>query len=388
LSPQSPAIDALVIQATAWSRLRAWNRNHPELWISAITFLASCCFAYGFGQVAHWTTGAQSTKWTSFCGWDCSWYASIVSPGYDIAPRLGTEDNANWGFFPLFPLSARACQDAFHLDARTGIVLAAKLEYFTAIFAFLLWMSPHLENRNERFLAAMLVAFNPYLVYGHAGYSEPLYFTLLCLGFWALERQQWILAGLLGAGVSANRIVGIVFAVVYAIVALRAVGLRGILRDRSLRILTGLALCPLGLCLYSLYLYHHCGDALAFLHIQSVGWHHTIMNPFMAMVTSYQQHGWFRAWTVMGAAGLAVSGWLMRRHPEYGVFLALTILIPLCAGRPWGFPRYMWWEPPLLFAIFLWLRRSLPACMIYFAFAGGMASFMVIAWFSGNGIVT
>jgi hypothetical protein len=280
------------------------------------------------------------------------------------------------------------CKYIFHRDAHMATVLAAKIEYFTAIFAFLLWMGPHLQSLNERFLAGMLVALNPYLIYGHAGYSEPLYFTLLCFGFWALERQKWIVAGTLGAAISASRIVGVVFALVYAVVAIREVGLRAILRDRSLKVLTGLVLCPLGLALYSLYLYHLCGDALAFLHVQRVAWHHTITNPFIAMATSYREHGWFRAWTVMALGGLAVSAWLMRRRPEYGIFLALTILIPMSQGSPWGFPRYLWWEPPLLFAIFLWLRRSLPACMVYFAFAGGMASFMVIAWFSGNGIVT
>jgi len=369
-------------------RLRHWNSSYPELWISAVLFVASCIFVYGFGQVAHWTEGAQSAKWTNFCLWDCNWYASIVGEGYWIAPNPGLDNSANWGFFPLFPLTGSACKYLFHLDAHTATVLAAKLEYFTAIFTFLLWMGPRLQGLNERFLAGMLVALNPYLIYGHAGYSEPLYFTLLCLGFWALERQRWILAGLLGAGVSASRIVGIVFALVYAIVAVREVGLRGILRDRSSKVLLGLALCPLGLTLYSLYLYHHCGDALAFLHMQRVGWHHTITTPFMAVATSYQQHGWFRVWTLMAFGGLAVSGWLMRRHPEYGIFLALTILIPMSQGSLWGFPRYLWWEPPLLFAIFLWLRRSLPACMVYFAFAGGMASFLVMAWFSGRGIVT
>jgi len=368
-------------------RIGLWCNAHPELWVSAVAFVVSCCFLYGFGQVAHWTEGAQSTRWTSFCYWDCSWYSSIAGNGYDIVPRKELKNSANWSFFPLFPLTGSACKHLFHLEAHAATVLAAKIEYFTAILAFLLWMGPRLRTVNERFLAGMLVAINPYLIYGHAGYSEPLYFTLICLGFWALERQKWILAGLLGAGISATRIVGVVFVLVYAIVFLREVGLRPTLRDRSLRILTGLALCPLGLSLYSLYLYHHCGDALAFLHLQTAAWHHTIMNPFVSMTYSYRDHGWFRVWTVMGLAGLAVSAWLMRRHPEYGVFLALTILIPMSQGAPWGFPRYLWWQPPLLFAIFLALRRSVGASMVYFAFAGGMASFMVIAWFSRTNIV-
>ena len=239
MSPEALGMDTSLKEQTRSQRIRMWCSAHPELWISAVAFVVSCCFLYGFGQVAHWTGGAQSTKWTNFCRWDCSWYSSIAGTGYDRAPRNDLDHSANWGFFPLFPLTGSACKYIFHLDALTATLLAAKIEYFTAIFAFLLWMGPHLQNVNERFLAAMLVAVNPYLIYGHAGYSEPLYFTLLCLGFWALERQKWIVAGLLGAGVSATRIVGVVFALVYVIVAVREVGLRSIFRDRSLKVLAG-----------------------------------------------------------------------------------------------------------------------------------------------------
>ncbi len=349
-------------------------------------FLASCLFVYGFGRVAHWTTGVQ-TNIGNFCQWDCGWYSRLIRDGYNVFPGWdGFPDEANWAFFPLFPISAKACQWLLHLDVATATVLASRLEYFTAILSFLVWMRPHLESLNEYFFAAALVALNPYLIYGHAGYTEPLYFTLCCLGFWALERQKWILAGVLGACLSATRLVGLLFAVVYAIVALRDVGWRYLLKDRSLRILIGLAMCPLGLVLYSLYLYHHMGDALAFVHVM-VAWGRTTANPLGVMARSYQQHGWFRVWSVMALASLLVSAWLVRRRAEYGIFLAISILIAMSSGLLWSFPRYLWWQPPLLYVIFFWLRRSVPAWMIYLAFAGAMASFMVFEWFTGNTLV-
>lgn len=386
MTPQTLAIGSSPTQQTFWRHLRAWHSAHPELWISGVLFLASSFFVYGFGQAAHWTYAAQTRGLAAFCRWDCGWYASVTGTGYDTAPHHDLEGAANWAFFPLFPLTGNACKHLFHLDAGTATVLASRIEYFAAILAFLLWMSPHLSGLNDRFFAGALVAFNPYLIYGHSGYSEPLYFTVCCLGFWALEQKKWIVAGVFGACLSATRMVGILFALVYAISVLRTVGLRSVVKGRSLNILIGLGLCPLGLALYTLYLHHHTGDALAFLHVL-IAWGRATTNPLLVMLHSFRLHGWFRVWTVMAAGGLVVSAWLMRQRPEYASFLALTILMGMSSGSPWGLPRYLWWQPPLLYVIYFWLRRSPPAWMIYLAFAAGMASFMVMAWFSATNIV-
>ncbi len=367
---------------------RTWITRHPELWISAVLFLASCGFAYSFGRVTHWTTGYPLARVANFCRWDCGWYSDIVANGYALAPRAHPGgDAANWAFFPLFPLSAMAVKHVFHLDPLAASVVAAKIEYLIAIFSFLLWLRPFLESLTEYFLAGSLIALSPYLIYGHAGYSEPLYFALACLGFWALERKKWVVAGLLGAGLSATRLVGVLFALVFAIVVLRDVGWRSILKDRSLDIPIGILLCPIGVVLYALYLYHHTGDALAFLHVE-VAWGRATTNPGLVVLHSYQAHGWFRFWALVVVGGLLVSFWLMLRRLEYGIFLALSIIVPAASGSLYGVPRYLWWQPPFLYALFLFLRRSLPMWMIYLVFAGGMASFVVFEWFTLNNLVT
>lgn len=368
--------------------LRVWTLRHPELWATVVLYLASCFFVYGFGQVAHWTEGIQQGHLVNDCKWDCGWYGSITNGGYDASPHAhDAGDAANWAFFPLFPMSAVVLKHLLRLDPLSATVLASKFELFGAIFAFLLWLRPYVDTDNERFFAGALVALNPYLIYAHAGYSEPLYFLLLCLGFWALERQKWILAGLFGAGLSANRLVGLLFALVYLVVVLRDVGWREIVKDRSLRVVTGLLLCPMGLVLFSLYLYHHVGDALAFAHIQ-IAWGRATTNPVVVLLHSYQQHGWLRFFAGMAVVGFLMSLWLTRKRPELGIFLAISIILPCASGTLQGFPRYLWWQPPFLYVIFVWLRRSGPAWMIYLAIAGGIASIMVLQWFTTNLYVT
>lgn len=378
---------ALNPQPSVLQRVLAWNHENPILWIAATLFVASWVFAYFFGRVAHWTTGVAQGDLASFCRWDCSWFSNVVDFGYDRAPKPDEfRSVANWAFFPLFPMSAKACAAIFRLKTVAAAVLASKLELFGAILAFLLWLRPYLKNTNDYFFAGALVALNPYLIYAHAGYSEPLYFMLCCLGFWALERQQWVLAGLFGAALSATRMVGLVYALSFAIVVLRQPGIGNILRDRSLKVLLGLALCPLGVALFGIYLYHRAGDAMAFVHIQA-GWGKAAGNPLTVIAHSIQQHGWFRVWILMAVGALLISLWLLRRYPEYGIFLAIGVIMPVSSGHSWGLARYTWWQAPLLFAIFLALRRSVPAQMLYLAFAAGMAAFMVLSWFSGMNIV-
>ena len=368
-------------------RVRAWNRENPILWTAATLFVASCVFAYFFGRVAHWTTGVAQGDLASFCRWDCGWFSNVVDFGYDAAPRPDEfRSVANWAFFPLFPMSAKACAAIFRLKTAAAAVLASKLELFGAILAFLLWLKPYLKNTNDYFFAGALVAFNPYLIYAHAGYSEPLYFMLCCLGFWALERQRWVLAGLFGAALSATRVVGLVYVLAFAIVAFRQLGLRGVLRDRSLKVLLGLALCPLGLALFGIFLRHRAGDAMAFVHIEA-GWGRAAGNPFTVIAHSIQQHGWFRVWISMAVGALLMSLWLIRRHPEYGIFLAISVIMPVSSGQSWSLGRYIWWQAPLLFAGFFALRRSVPGQMLYLVFAAGMAAFMVVSWFSGMNLV-
>lgn len=368
--------------------VRAWTRRHPALWVSVVLFFASYIFVYSFGRVTHWTTGFPLSGLKGFCRWDCGWYSDIVAHGYALAPNAHPGgDAANWAFFPLFPLSAMVMKHLFHMNPLAAAVAAARLEYLIAIFSFLLWLQPFLEDMTEYFLAGALIGLSPYMIYGQAGYSEPLYFSLACLGFWALERKKWIVAGLLGAGLSATRLVGILFALVFAIVVLRDVGWRSVLKDRSLAIPIGILLCPVGLVLYAIYLYYHTGDALAFLHVE-VAWGRATTNPAVVVLHSFQAGGWFGFWAFVVVAGLLVSFWLMLRRLEYGIFLAFSIIVPAASGSLYGVPRYLWWQPPFLYAVFLFLRRSLPMWMIYLVFAGGMASFIIFRWFTLNSLVT
>ena len=335
--------------------------------------------------MATWEGTASYYSMADLCRWDCGWYNTVLEGGYDKAPHpeIGY---ANWPFHPLFPLTAYPFHYWLKIRSGTSLILASKLALLLGIYGFLLMVGEPADTTADRFRAGSLVAFNPYLLYAHAGYAEPLYFALLAFAFYFASRRRWIASGLAAALLSATRLIGFVFSISYLVQWLRDVGWRPRWRKLDPNQLIGLLLCPLGTVVFMLYMYRHTGDALVQLHIQTA-WQKTPGNPFHTLWSCFVQHHWPRVWGVMVIVAFAVSGWLFRlRKPELGIYLALSILIPFSANY-WCMPRYIWWQPPFLYAIYYVLKRHAAWWVVYAAFAGGMASFMIVEWFSGHNFV-
>lgn len=369
---------AVVAQRHFW-------RPHSAIWVALVLWLASNAFVTAISKMATWEGNASYYTMADLCRWDCNWYRTVLQSGYHKEPYTETGE-ADWGFHPLFPLTAYPLRHVLKLSVPASLVMSSKLALLFAIYGFLLLLSDQTETTGDRFRAGSLVAFNPCLIYAHAGYAEPLYFALLTFAFWLAGRKQWISSGATGAFFSATRLTGFLFSISYAVIWLRDVGWRPRWRKLDPNQLIGLLLCPLGTAIYMLYLYHHVGDALAQVHIH-VAWVRLPLSPVNTFWTCITGHHWLRLWGAMIVAGFVASAWLFKlRKPELGIFLALSVLISISGGA-YGIPRYIWWQPPFLYAIYCVLKRHPGGWVVYLAFAAGLASFMVSEWFSGHNFV-
>ncbi len=346
------------------------------LWIAFVLWLASNIFVTGISKMATWEANAHYSRMANLCSWDCPWYASIVESGYSTATTPNPA-YPKWSFHPLFPLTAYPLHRWFKLSLYGSVVLASKLELLLAIYAFLLLVSKDTETTADRWRAASLVAFSPYVIYGHAGYAEPLYFSLIALAFYFASRHRWLASGAMGGLASATRFVGFLFTLSYLIVWVKDGNWRFWQRKLDLDRMIGLLLCPLGTALFALYMYHRIGDALVQQHVQ-VAWGKLPGNPLDMLRLSLLTSGWSFVWGVMVAVALAFSIWLVYlRKPELGVFLAISILIPFSAT--WvATARYLWWQPPFLYAVYRALDRSTGLWLTYTAFTSAMAGFLVV----------
>jgi hypothetical protein len=229
----------------------------------AIRYLAYAAMVDGF-TLASFADG--------LCRWDCPWYVHLAEVGYDGFPTPNLINGGNWAFFPLYPLLVGAL---IKLTALPTMVVATATSIALSVGAVRLAWPLLGRNLYAYTLFAVFLLAGPFSIYFTTFYTEVLFLFLTVCVFAALRKRQFLLAGLLAAGLSATRIVGvfIVFAMLVEVwLAHRERG--GTWRDfvpavfRRPDILLGFALAPLGLFAYMAFLYFHMGDALAFQHVQ------------------------------------------------------------------------------------------------------------------------
>ncbi len=222
-----------------------WSEHRSDFFLAILFFITSSIFFEVAAKLSSLEYGVPNISLEESCKLDCHWYSSIVRDGYHLEPSAHPKgDAANWAFFPTFPIAAKFLAFLTGYDARVVLPVTSRLFLLASIFLFLI-VAKREFGENARVLSGMLVAFNPYVVYAYAGYTETLYFFLTALAFHAADKQRWVSAGFFSAILSSTRLVGVFFGAVLAMEYFRT----GVLRNRKLwpALMLGLMLCPLGL---------------------------------------------------------------------------------------------------------------------------------------------
>lgn len=318
----------------------------------------------------------------ALCTWDCAWYAVLAESGYDLEPhdwmgRHPRHDAANWVFFPALPMAGKLVHLLTGYSGAASLLLVGKLFFLMAIFAFIKVAADYRPQLSPM-LAAAVVAFNPYSIYGNVGYTEPLFLLLSCVFFYTL-RRNFLGAGVIGCLLACTRLVGIFSAVAYAIAAFGPWRREPARRDR---ILLGLMLIPLGFAIFLLFLHDLTGDALAFSHAQR-SWNRFPGNPFGNLLDGLRLHPIDKYWAVMCAlALLAPVYFAVKKHFELAAFALLCTLLPMSTGL-WAMPRYIWWQAPILLALAILLSHR-KLWIPFFALAVPGLVYMYMSWFTGE----
>src|SRR3954470_15569919 len=325
--------------------------------------------------------------------WDSVWYLGIAHDGYS---------GASSAFFPLYPLLVRA----FAVSGSPAALLVSA--YFVSLASLFgaLWVMHRLvalelgSEAGARSAVLLLAVFPAALWFG-APYSQSLFLLLSVGAFYAARTGRWWLAGTLAALAAATRSAGIVLVVPLLVLWWKS-------RPRRAAAVGWLALAPLGLATYSLYLALAVGDGFAYLHLQDV-WFRSFAGPFggvwdgavaawdglRQLVSGSRTHVYFTAaggdpidvawhnlelfgFLVLGVAG-AVG--VLRRLPlAYGAYvlaaLALPLSFPVGPQPLMSLPRFL----AVLFPLFMWLAlacsgRRLRRGLVLGLFALGLAAF-------------
>jgi hypothetical protein len=319
------------------------NLSHRRLLLAAIMagFATICFGAFYLAANALLPSPPEGWRW-SLCVWDCGWYQSIAERGYDRMPDPRSMA-ANYGFFPAFPIGVLLLMKLTGLSfVAAGLALNALL---SGLFCWIaLKYSSELNLRDEAetmvFLAAFLLS--PWSLYNHIPYTEMLFNVTILGAFVCWRRGDYIAAAVFGVVLTATRPTGILLPLVLAMELCWRERHRLIeMARRPDGRLRALAIMPLGLAAFIVFLYFRVGDPLAYSQIQEFGWGWSWGNPIAVLAASVvgprSQYG---AAAFLLASAALLTGILLRRIPNsLAAFAWLTPCVPLMASIG-SQPRY------------------------------------------------
>lgn len=309
-------------------------RNRHLLLALILAGISTLCFAaFYLAANALLPPPAEGGHWP-ICVWDCGWYHSIVERGYDRIPDKDL--SANYAFFPAFPIGVLLAMKLTGASFVTaGLALNAVL---SGLFCWLaLRYGRELNLKDETETTTFLVAFllSPWSLYNHVPYTEML-FNVTALGafvFW--RRGNFVAAAVFGLVLTATRPTGILLPL--ALLVETCWRERHHLIELALQPdgrLRALAVMPLGLAAFIVFLYVRVGDPLAYQHIQEFGWGMSFGNPVAVLLAAslagpISQYG---AAAFVVASLLLLTGVLLRRIPApLAAFAWLAPCVPLSA---------------------------------------------------------
>ncbi|PDO09390.1 MAG: hypothetical protein BLM47_12835 [Candidatus Reconcilbacillus cellulovorans] len=205
-----------------------------------------------------------------FARYDSMWYIGIAENGYMEEPSPNHPHQANWAFFPLFPILIRLLDLALNDKILSGAIISNTC---LVIGLYILYkMVEMLSDSGVAFRACLYILIFPTSWFFSAVYTESVFLLLSVMCFYLAYSGKWWSVGLIGILASLSRPQGIILLFPLAYIYWK--------RNRRINF-NAIALLgfPLGIGIYMLYLYKLTGDPLAFSHIQRA-WGRKFSIPF------------------------------------------------------------------------------------------------------------
>lgn len=319
-------------------------------------------------------------NYSDLCIWDCWWYSSLVLNHYDTEPHAHPKmDAANWAFFPFVPIAAKILFSITTLSAQTSLILTSKLFFLLAIYFFTKMVRAYSPD-TPYIISGSIAAFNPYAIYGNVGYTESAFLLFSSLFFYNLKKEKFIAAAMSGAILGSVRFAGIFSLPSYLLSAFRKT------KEADYPIIYfifGALLIPIGLAAFMFYLYLLVGDALAFSNIQRA-WGRIPGNPIIILYNGFLGGPWGKYWATISLMAILGAAYLAyKKMYEFAIFSILCTIIPLSTGL-WAMPRYIFWQPPILFLIAYFLRKKRKIWTLFLLISTIAQGIMYMGWTSGK----
>lgn len=308
----------------------------------------------------------------AFRHWDAISYLAIAAHGYPT--HLDYHD----AFLPGYPLLVRAAA-VLTGSLLVGGVLVSAIAELVALLAVARLVEEERDPATARF-AVWAVAFAPLGFFLTGVYTESAFIAGTAVSLLLMRRGRFGGAALAGAFASSMRITGVVLLPVMLVELVR--------QRRRPAEAAWAALVALPLLLYAVFLRWHTGDALAFLHAESLpSFGEAAAWPWDGLRTTWAtaagstdpvNRAIFQREILFGILGLiaVIAGWLDRRFPRsFALYCTLVWLMAVSLTFWRSVPRYDLALFPVVIVIADATARTLRARPLFLALAA-----TVLAW--------
>ncbi|MCB0323781.1 MAG: hypothetical protein KDD69_09420 [Bdellovibrionales bacterium] len=271
---------------------------------------------------------------------DARWYLDIAATGYADGPAT-TSEPKNWVFFPLFPLLIRAVATLVGSPLLAAVVIS-NISFFAALIVFQHYLLGLGATESERRFALWLICLFPTSYFFSLPHTESLFFLLIIAAFSATHSGRYLTAGTILSLATACRPTGLLLLPAFALaLAERRVLFR-------LPGLLALALAPLGVCSFMLFLWNKTGDPFAFASNQAAwGRGQQTIVELAAKLLPYPE-ALMRPWdavvlNALAALAAVVTGiiYFFERRPSWSAVMLVPVIVPLATGTVQSMCRFV-----------------------------------------------
>lgn len=268
-------------------------------------------------------------------------YLAIAANGYS---------GFNFAYFPLLPWTISFLQKILATSFLETALVICNLAFLISLFVLykiaLLDYSKKIALKTLFWLAIFPVSF-----YYGAVYTESFYFLLATLSFYFARKSNWALAGIFGYAAGLSRFVGVALfpALIVEWLAQNQLTLKNFVKTKGYFIFLTL----MGVITYGLFLQLKHGDFFLFQKALSDWKQDKFVFPLL-VVWKYVKAAFlfpekfrFTYW-VMNLELLATVAYfssafyvLKKIRLSYGVFMLVSLIIPVCTGTLESMPRYL-----------------------------------------------
>lgn len=366
----------------------AWRIGLFFIAFLAVLFIPVFGNRFPYANTVLMPTNLPSWIW-GFGNFDGVHYLRIAQNGYDA--------QFSQAFFPLYPLTIRELNlipKNANLDTRiyvdpsyffTGLLLS---NIFFLLSLFLFYKLVSLDfNKKTALGSLILLLLYPTSFYFGSIYSESLFLLLVLGTFFAIRKNKFILAGVLGALASVTRVFGLLLVPVFlAEICLKVKNKEINLNSSDLtKAILGILLTPFGALFYMLFLRLNFNDPLYFLTSQpSFGAERSsyslILLPQVVFryikifttvpITSQLFFNAFLEFGITLAACICLILFYKRMRVSYLIFTLGCLILPTLTGTLSSMPRYSLMFFSLLPFIYLSAGKYNKLLMVIFVILG------------------